>query len=343
MAIFSSKSVLTESQTGFDHVDYNVQPTMEASDQILYEFAEDMYKAQAGLYISDIIIEQAVSEGAEPEALVEGTVKDFFKRIKDALKKLWDKIVAWFKSIIENLKVMFSSGEKFIKKYEKAINEKKDDKFEYTGFKYDMNALLTIPELPKSLDEVAKQIETNYEDLKDDEFDVDEGKKEVLASTAATCGLSGIDSVDELKKELVSKLRGGDVAKSTFTFSSGNGKGQMIDLVKNHSKILKGINKYYTDFNNAMSKVIKACEKAENKVKEGGNTTVFSKLVTVYKYGISLAQAVCSVRISIQKEAYGACLATLKRFVMWKPAKESFEGETETGSKSILESAISML
>lgn len=344
MAIFSTKTVVA-TESAVEHVEYNVQPTMEASDAILYEFAEDMYKIQAGLYISDVMIEQAVAEGAAPEALVEGAIGDFFKKIGAAIKKLWDKVVAWFKAVAENVKVLFTSGEAFVKKYEKVIKEKKDNGFTYVGYKYsEVKANVNDVDVSKITDALGKlDAKSTKDDLPasvKELVDIDEAE---FKRTLCTVGEVRADSISEMKSDLVKMARSNMVVAKELTFSSGNSKDEMINVIKNHKELMTTIKNGQDKMNKEFGKLLKTVKGLESKFKENTDLTgVISTLTGKAKFAVSVAQAVSASKISVEREMYREYLATLKKFVMWKPAKESAE-VVETGSKSILESAMELL
>ena len=86
MAIFTNTSY----ENDYVCENVNVEPTMEGSAQIMYEFASDIYKTISATYISDIMIESAISEGAtNMEDVMEKTVSDFAKSAKEKFIKLF--------------------------------------------------------------------------------------------------------------------------------------------------------------------------------------------------------------------------------------------------------------
>jgi len=231
MAIFTSNKVLTEN-VNLPEVG-EIMPTMEASDQILYEFAEDMYKINAALYVSDVIIEQSVMEGAEnPEALLENVVGDFFKKIVEAFKKLWAKIKAWFKEVIKTLEVQFMSGEKFIKKYKKELEDKKATGFNYKGYKYD------VAKMEKSIDDVAKKASgyTNT-DLGNLDKITKEDLEKRLGDVAQLSGSEFVEKVfgkaiTDIKADITRDLRGNIDKELELKDFEGNSKSEMISFVE---------------------------------------------------------------------------------------------------------------
>ncbi len=97
-------NVLTESTCGASKYKYVGEAT--EVQQIMFEAAQDLSQIQNGLYIADAMLESAVLfEGDSQETLVENVVKDFFQKIIDAFKKLWNKLKAWFKISSKVLKI----------------------------------------------------------------------------------------------------------------------------------------------------------------------------------------------------------------------------------------------
>ena len=136
MAIFTNTQYVAEEVEVYD----NIEPTMESASEILYEFSSDIYKLIGAVYVSDIMIEGSVTEGAtDVEALVEATMNEFVKKVIAKLKELKNKIVTWFKKVIANIKKFFNKSKDFLKKYKKRIvdNFKRNGlSSSYEGYRY---------------------------------------------------------------------------------------------------------------------------------------------------------------------------------------------------------------
>ena len=96
MSIFGTRSradysVTVENYKGF------VDPSLAGIQSINAEASLEAYQLNASLYVSDVIMEEAVIEGAaEPEVLLEGVAKDSLTKLKEMFQKFWSKVRAWF-------------------------------------------------------------------------------------------------------------------------------------------------------------------------------------------------------------------------------------------------------
>lgn len=91
MPIFSTTSSKQLSRDTYEKIENNFYNT-------LIESSYEMVQLNAALYISDVMIEEAIFEGmTSPEILLEGLVKDAVDKIKLIFQKFWAKIRGWFK------------------------------------------------------------------------------------------------------------------------------------------------------------------------------------------------------------------------------------------------------
>ena len=343
MAIFTSNNVVLENDIPAVE---GILPTMEASDQILYEFAEDMYKINAALYVSDVIIEQSVTEGAEnPETLMENVVTDFFKKLVEAFKKLWAKIKGWFKEVIKSLEVLFMNGEKFIKKYKKELEDKKATGFKYKGFKYDVAKMETA--VAGITTKATGYSNTNLGSL---DGVSKEDLENRLGDIAKLTGAEFIEKVfgkatTDLKKDIVTDLRGGTDTQYELSDFEGFNKSAMISFVEGYKKCIDNVKKDAAEADKNLSNCIKAIESAGKSYKgeESGVTGVVSTVASNLKACVSVAQGMYALKQSAYKEVYKYSVHILKKYLTFKPAKESAFDDYGSESKSILESAMDLI
>lgn len=116
----------------------------------------------------------AVHEGVALEessyaAVYEGAVRDAFTKVKEFLKKLWDKVKAWFHSVKRFLDSLFMSGKEFVKKYAADIRKANNIKdFEFKMFDYN-NELIDSADKSLEPDKYAEEIyNKGIEAAKDD-------------------------------------------------------------------------------------------------------------------------------------------------------------------------------
>lgn len=110
---------------------------MESVEELHEIFIESFYNVeQAELAAATEGVELI---GSEYEVVAEGAIKDAFAKVKEFLKKLWDKVKAWFHQVKRFFDSIFMSGKEFVKKYQKDIQtaDKTLKDFSYTMYDYD--------------------------------------------------------------------------------------------------------------------------------------------------------------------------------------------------------------
>lgn len=334
MAIFTN--AIYENTTSY--VNDNIEPTMEGSAQIMYEFASDMYKLISATYISDIMIESAITEGAtDVQPLMEKTVKEFAKNAKEKFIELKNKIVAWFKNVIDKIKVFFMNSSKFIVKYEKAINDNIENigSFEYTGYKYSTSKANSpcdigeakIAELKGVVEKIGKTVTKDEGDTK---YKIDE----TIAKTVGDAGVSG------MKDDLIEKMRGGRTSKDIIKVAK-NDVSSMIDAVKNSKQVIENIEKLRKKTNEALDGIIKEFDTAENR---NINANAVTTMAEYYNKGITAIQAVNTVAVNEENTRCRQFTAVLKKLATAKKkTTESFGDDDFVSGSSIFESALNML
>lgn len=331
-------------------------PTMEYSDQALYEFAEDIYKIQAGLYVSDIMLEEAImtESNCNPEALLENVFTDMFAKIKDALKKLWAKITGWFKEVRKHLEIVFGNGVTVVKKYENELKEraKNAKDYEYTGYVYD------IAKFDSTIDKWSKAAEdklAKLDGVSGDTYDAYASKFGDLGtqttddfSETLIKGLTNkASNMSELKEELLSIARSDADRTEKIIGFKGNSVTEMIDFVKNNSKALAQIDKDKSATDKRFNEVIKGYDKLEKSLadkKIEGITKLINQATSNAKFCLSVCQNLNNCRQQIYKEAFGTYVRALKGLLTSRDAKPAKEGFTNVdSSSSILESAMRLV
>ena len=131
--------------------DFSEEATTESywiSEAIESAF-EDIIHIDKVYHVADIKGEmQAFTENSTPEeigVMLEGIITGGVTRVVDTLEKLISKLDAWLKKIVEMVKSIFTTGEKFIKNSRKIIEDKSSNvtkygKYQYSSFKYDFDA-----------------------------------------------------------------------------------------------------------------------------------------------------------------------------------------------------------
>ena len=213
-----------------------IQDFEEFHEEMVRESALDMARVNGGMYVAEQLIENALftAEAEEVATLIEGAVKDFFEKLKESLQKLWAKIKAWFKHIVEAVKRFFLSGKELVKKHKAKIEKAAKDNStkEVKCFKWNPDALAN-----KTLDMINKlesdKVASNIHDeiLAKKDVDTAEAKKQILNSV-------GVEKVGEIAKELKDVARSGE--KDTYTIGELN-IGEFITVVGSSDKLIKAV------------------------------------------------------------------------------------------------------
>ena len=357
MAIFGNRN-----KDVLETVIEGMQPTSACLEGILTESAQESYQIRAGLYVSDVIMEEAIFEGsATPEVLMEGLGNDIWTKIKAMFTKLWNKIKSWFEAIKRHLALIFKSGVEFVEKFEKEIRAKVTKGFKYKGYKYTLGAGSKATEdLCNKADGLSEKYENGITDaskivtadphekaLKDnmgsmkDSYKTSDEKESILKTL-------GGDTVEEIMKDLAKKFRNGKDETEEFSDFAGNSKEEMIGHIKNKDKIIASCETSQKGMNTMVERVIKAIETASGRFKgeEAGKVAPYvSHSAEILRFTISIATSALKVEIDASKEAAKDFESTLKSFLRFKPAKEGFGGEeiVNNGGTSILEAAMKLV
>jgi len=324
---------------------------------IVHEAAQDLFRLRAGMYISDIIMEEQVLEGlSTPEVLMEGFVKDSFGKLKNAVMKLWAKVKAWFAKAKKNLIIFFTSGEKFINKFKTEIEGKASGGFRYEGYHYDMSAGDSAVKhaedvFEKVVDLNANTIDSQHGDLTNEgnhkeKFNISEEKTDHIKK-------AGADDMSTLLKNIAKAYRKDKVSKDSFKDFNGNSKGELIGFVANGKQQIKDLENYQKMLDDRFERVTSAIDRAKAKIqgaeatsdeaetsKRGKAVSYAQHKVEMAQFGLSSLTQLISAKIDIRKEAAKEAEKVLKSFLHYKePVKESFGGYEGTG-ESVLEAAM---
>lgn len=353
MAIFSiyrdqENEILEES---FDEVYGHEDSLMEILQESSFEFAQ----LRAGMYISDCIMEQKIREGVEAEVLYENFAVELFEKIKKMFLTLLNKVKDFFKKLVYNLRLMFTSGKKFIEKFGNDIANKKTTGFEYNAYKYTYTAgenyvagiygecASFANDFIKSIEDVTiekmKKVLVNYSSL---ETPSAEDLKNVLLKNLK------VENVPELVNNIYKRFRDGKEEKSTFKDFNGNSKDQMMKTIKESDNLIKSIEKDRNQITTLYKNTVKSIDTAKRRLKNEENygkiATAASTMSSAIKFAGSIALTSTRVKISIVKEMSSAFESILKKYLR-------FSGDGRTGTsestisteESIIESALKYL
>ena len=170
-------------------------------DDAQLECAVDVERAWGEMMLECCAMEfKAYQESGDVNAVVnEGfveTIKGWFKKAWEAIKKFFGKFLAIVRSKTMSLK-------EFYDKYEKDIEAGKTKVKEFKGFNYALDAIRLTKDLP------------TFDTSKDKD---DEVKKDAIAKTMGQLiNGSTVDSEEEATKAIRKALQGGETDKTTLT------------------------------------------------------------------------------------------------------------------------------
>lgn len=326
--------------------------SMESStlDSACEALVSDIYTVDIAYHTADIIGEvQVLKEGADGEALLEGMISSGIEKLKNAFKKFWAKIQAWFAAVKKYFKSLYLKGKDFVKEFKKEILEKKATGFKYHAFKYtfskgDTETTRIFNDINSKIDKVASNltkdangnrdlnsIETslsneNVPDATVKDMKIGSDYQEVVIKELR---VSGATTTSELSEELAKIYRDGEEDASDFEEFESNSKNDMLDLVENSDKKIKDFEKLEKNFEKDVNKIIKALDAIK---KNDTNESVYklaqarSSQATAL---LTIGKIPCDVQIAAYKEAASSFRTILGSFVRFKPAKEGAEMDDE--------------
>lgn len=357
----NNEEIVVEAYQGF------VDPSFAGLQTILAESTAESMQLQAGLYISDVLMEEAVFEGAaEPEVLLESVVGDTWSKLRKKFEALWAKVQAWFAKAREWLQLKFTTGEKFVKKYEDEILKKQATGFSYKGYKFTLDeGSKTVDtmidklgaELTKAVgfkvDEdqktVAGQKAAISQHAKSDSYDISAAKRELLAA-------AGSEEIKDLTNDAYKSFRGGESETSEFENFNGNSKEAMVKWLEAAPSSLRELDKAKSAMDADFKRVLDSIKAAQNSIKrektdgedaksaKNSNVAFASHKYTLAHFALTSIGTLNGVRVKAFKDAATQFEKTLKAYLSYKPAKENatiIEEDLENQEPaSILESAL---
>lgn len=332
MAIFNNTAftpVVEQSEEELIERFPGIMATAEGAYEIACEGSADMYRLLAGLYAADVMIEQSVSEGAtDVEAVVEGTLKEFASKVKAKFIEWRDKIVAWFKKILDNLKIRFSSSKDFVEKYESRILEKAKNVKEFKPKHHDFNTDISgeVKAVGKAMVEYAKSVADKK---------ISAGDGFVPAMIKAT-GYKA-QSVGELKEQLKEKMVGKEIEGTAIN----------ANTVTKMVKYCKSINVATAELTAIRDANVAALNKIISEIDQSGKSVEIIKAKTAnYNIAVSAMTQLNAVAVGlvnmINKEYVGILRALMLVKTESATDDETMLEDTNTES-SIFESAMNMI
>ena len=307
MDIFTSTEQVTEEY----HPEFpNIEPTIESSNEIVYEMNEMTYKILAATYISDIMVESMISEGTtDIKPLTEGIIKDLIDKSIKNFNNFKAKIREWFGKISRYFADNTLIIKKYIEKNEKTIleNIEKITKYEYKG--------IPFTNLDKLFDQSKMYLNSALAYTRQSRLDIDNSSIHVTSSSKIE------KSKNEIEK-IVNELYTERLQLKHFFMSDKDGVQEIISINKTDVQL-------YINFckkSNDGIKKIKEIEKITinaidyaiknlNISKNGENATEINNKISFYNSIITSIQSLNTMIISIYKKAVNQYFGQLRKLV----------------------------
>ena len=302
-----------------------IEGTTECGFEIAAEGYSDVHKLVSSMYITDILIENAVMEGAEAEPLVEGAVKEFKDKAVKKFKEIVEKIKNWFKKVIDRIKVRFTSTKDFVSKYRDALLTKGDVANDYKPARHDFVTDFnnTYGNMVAKISDYAKQ----HAESKDGDF----------VSNMAGSASAGAKSIADLKQSLINTHVGEANKKGKLSKSEveemikycDNSRVAVAALENVRDKGIKEINGFIAALNGS-----------------GKEVSAIHAATAKYNTVASAIQQLNTVCVKIVDDNIKEYVAVLRGLMLYKPAKESFTPDeelmTENKGQSMFEAALNL-
>lgn len=365
MSIYGRNGSMTSQTSEFSFNENLIEPTLESIQLICMESSADMCKLIGATYVADILVEEAVTEGADVSVLLEGFASDTWSKIKQVFQKLWDKIRAWFDKVITWFKVQFVSGKKFIAKYKEQLRKKSVKGFKYNGYhyKYDDGVKMVNDKRDTVSDYLMSELKLdpragiyNNENMKAEvenegarhnksEFDFEKTREDLMKRL-------GADETSELLDDIREKFRGGSTTTEEFEEFAGNKKDEMISFVDTGEKKISNIETARTKMETHYKKIMQYIDNASGKIDKDEKNADRSKHVAyaTHRYksaeeAMKLLSSLSGVEVEMTKEIMKKFEGVLKSFLVFRPTKEGSyssiddEGGNEVVTESLLDAA----
>lgn len=288
---------------------------------------------------------KVITEGADPEVLLENIVTSAAERIKGAWNKFLAAVRKFFDKVITFFKSMVLTGEKFVKELGGKIRDKINSigKYEYTGYLYDESKGNAMYDSAKSsiekeitkyfqgFDSLTAIRDVNGADLKIQNLTEDDDASTIVEKAAGDA-VSGATYAGDIKAEILDKYRG---EKEAHTIGSTE-VGKMLDVVKGAKKAIDAAKNDKKKMEDTIIKIINKCDKIGNNIKDDKEKekviTKAGKLSTILNGLLNLYRGAADAKITYYKESNRHYLGVLRKLLNFgkKATTESatlFEGD----------------
>ena len=254
---------------------------MDPVEEALYNVAID--EANYNKIIGCLAIAEvtAAHNGLDPASVyTEGTISDFWGKIKEFFKKLWTKIKGLWAKLVATFDQHAKSGKEFFDKYKKTLLDKFNkidkNKVKFSGYNFSARDVALKTTVISSID--IEDIVNIFTTVPDDDTitDLEEAYRgDLIGHTGSSYTLK------EMIKEVHDELRDGGTKDNdmdiTFTYIS--------TVLSNSDKAKSNFDKTIRAIEKVMNKCIRDAEKKQdNNIKTAANTPNTANDETVAKY-----------------------------------------------------------
>ena len=295
---------------------------MESIEELHEIFLEEYNYEQADLAAMN---EGIALEGSQYEAVAEVAVGGVFAKVKQFFQKLWEKVKAFFHSVMRFFDSLFKSGKDFVSKYKKDIdnlssltdltmkihkfNDKLIDEYaskddavtDMTEVTKNVNAAIAKikSKLPGGNDPIFNDQLMDFYDKIADDFAKEYDSDKYIARTAK----NNCTDMDDYRELIKKKMLNDDVDGSDEEITVAMVKEMAVTLSKTKDNF-KSLQSKSDNAFKAMLKTIDDAEKAFDDDKFSKIKPQVSKMFSAASSYFSVAQNMKNTEISIAKAMY---------------------------------------
>ena len=319
-------------------------------DEAVVELCQGIYSVNEAYLTADIIGScKVVTEGADPEVLLESMISSGIEKLKGVWRKFLAAIRAFFDKVVTLFKSLILSNTKFTKEFgSKLIEKAKTAKdFKYKGYDYAMAAgdkAVTDAQsaISKKIDSFIGKIDTaattNTEDLLKS-LSLKGDAANMSPSDISEAVIKSIDSSysnsGDLRDGIIKAYRGDADSPSEQTLSGVPAVKAMIKFIEGAGDAISKVKKDRDDFEKKVSAIIKKLDvlgsKKSDKVSEQKKYDNASKISSFLTVLMNLYKVPCNAKIAAYKEVNRKYNGVLKMFLNFGKVSEGalFEGDDE--------------
>lgn len=319
-------------------------------DDAIVELCQGIYAVNEAYLTADIIGScKVVTEGADPEVLLESMISSGIEKLKGVWRKFLAAIRAFFDKVVTLFKSLILSNTKFTKEFGAKLIEKakvaKD--YKYKGYPYTMgvgdnrveSAQKKISDkIDDMIGGIADAAHTKPDELlsklnltkSDSNMSPSDIAEAVVKSIDSSCSNSG-----DLRDVIIKEYRGGADSQSEQKLNGVADVKAMIKFIESAGGVISKVNKDRDSFEKKVSAIIKKLDTLGSKKDDDKNKqTAYSnasKISSFLTALMNLYKVPCDAKIAAYKEVNRKYNGVLKMFLNFGRVNEGtlFEGDDE--------------